>query len=81
MDEIDDRLQEVIDYLKDAEGYSKEELIHDTICEIKDLKGYSPDEIGIVWDSEDLMDLESFTTEFYNKVIDKVCNVVYSFKI
>ena len=77
---MDEKLQEIIDYLELKEGYSKKEVIDDIVLGIKELKGNSPDEIGVEWDGEHLMVLEDFAEEFYDQVIKKVCNVINSYK-
>jgi len=48
--------------------------------EIKELKNYSADEIGLEWGKEHLMILDDFVNEFYNLIIENVCNVLKSFK-
>lgn len=76
---MNNKLQEVIDFLELEEGYDKQELIADILCEIPSLKGLSPDEIGIEWDGETLTTLDDFANEFYALVIVKVCNAIKSF--
>lgn len=78
--EQNEKLQEIIDFFELREGYDKYEVISDKIAEIKDLKGYAADEIGLEWDGEELMVLEEFANEFYEKIIEGVCNVIKSFK-
>jgi len=73
------KLKSIINYFELEEGYDKEEIITDMIDEIKELKGYSADEIGLIWDDEELMTLEDFVNKFYDKIIKGVCNVVKSF--
>ena len=74
------KLQEIIDFFEQAEGWSKDEIIADYIAEIKDLRGCEPDEIGLQWDDNVLMVLSDFAEIFFNKTIDGVCNVLESFK-
>ena len=75
------KLQEIIDFFEQAEGWSKDEIIADYIAEIEDLRGYEPDEIGLQWDDDNvLMVLSDFAEIFFNKTIDGVCNVLKSFK-
>jgi len=77
-----EKLQEIINFLKaDNEGYDRDEIIHDILCEIEELKGYDSDEISLEWDSKVLMILCSFTDEFFDKIIEKVCNVLESYRI
>lgn len=75
-----DKFKEIIDFFELGEGYNKQEIISDMIDEIKDLKGYAPDEIGLEWDGKTLMVLDDFANDFYEKVIEGVCNVIKSFK-
>jgi hypothetical protein len=74
------KLQEVIDFFELREGYDKNEVIADLIEKIGAIKKRSPDEIGLEWCNENLTDLESFANEFYDLVIEGVCNVIKSFK-
>jgi hypothetical protein len=74
------KLQEIIDFFELEEGYSKDEIIADLLAKIKATGGYSPDEIGLEWNEENLTDLESFSYDFYNLIIESVCNVLKSFK-
>ena len=76
------KIQEIIDFFEQAEGWSRDEIIADYIAEIEELKDYEPDEIGLQWDDDDnvLMVLSDFAEIFFNKTIDGVCNVLKSFK-
>ena len=74
------KLQEIIDFFEQAEGWSKDEIIADYIAEIEDLRSYEPDEIGLQLDDNVLMVLSDFAEIFFNKTIDGVCNVLKSFK-
>lgn len=74
-------LQEIIDFFELEDGYDKSETIEDVLGEIRGLEGYAADEIGLEWDGEYLqMTLIEFAEEFYDKVIEKVCNVIGSFQ-
>ena len=73
-------IQEVIDFFELREGYDKNEVIEDMLSEIKKLKGYVPDEIGLEWDVQYLMSLDDFAQEFYEKIIEGVCNVLKSYQ-
>ena len=78
---MNEKLQSVIDFFEQAEGWSKDEIIADYIAEIEDLRGCEPDEIGLQWDDDNvLMVLSDFAEIFFNKTIDGVCNVLKSFK-
>lgn len=80
MSETSDKLQEIIDFFQDGEGYDKNDVITDIAGEIEEIKGMATDEIGLEWGGEDLMLLEDFTQQFYEKLIGKVCNVIRSFR-
>ena len=77
---MNEKLQEIIDFFEQAEGWSKDEMIADYIAEIEDLRSYEPDEIGLQLDDNVLMVLSDFAEIFFNKTIDGVCNVLKSFK-
>ncbi|HBC94363.1 MAG TPA: hypothetical protein DCZ10_16055 [Pelotomaculum sp.] len=74
------KLREIIDFFEQEQGYDKDEVISEILGEIKGLKGYDADEIGLEWDGEEIMILDDFVQEFYAKLIEKVCNVIKSFK-
>lgn len=74
------KLQEIIDYFECGDGYDKNEVIMDVIGEIKPLDKYVADEIALKWDGKTLMGLDAFATEFYDRLIARVCNVVRSFE-
>lgn len=74
------KIDEIIEFFKSEEGYDKEEIITEAIENIKELKGNAADEISLNWDDEDLMTLDEFADQFYNKIINGVCNVLESFK-
>lgn len=75
-----DKLQNIIDFLKFHAGYDKNEVVTDLLSKIKATGRYSADEISVECDGENLTDLESFAYEFYDLVIEAVCNVVESYK-
>lgn len=79
MSNVNEKIEEVKEFLEEGEGYSRDEVIADILGEIRLLKGYEADEISLVWDGELLGDLQTFTDEFYEKVIEKVSNVLDSF--
>ena len=65
---MNEKLQEIIDFFEQAEGWSKDEIIADYIAEIEDLRGYEPDEIGLQWDDDNvLMVLSDFAEIFFNR--------------
>lgn len=76
---MNEKIQEIIDFFELVEGYDKTEEIENIISEIKELKGYSSDEIGLEWDGTTLMVLNDFALAFYEKSMNRVCNVVRSF--
>ncbi|MFA1821178.1 hypothetical protein ACDX78_13560 [Virgibacillus oceani] len=80
MTEVNDRIEEIVEFLRDGEGYDKNEVIVDILGEIKGLNDYHADEITLDWDSEELMILSDFVDEFYNKLTEKFCNAISSFK-
>ena len=66
---MSEKLQEIVDFFEEAEGWSKDEMIADYIAEIEDLRGYAPDEIGLQWDDNVLMVLSDFAEIFFNKFL------------
>lgn len=80
MNKIYSKLKEIIDFFEFEEGYDKDEVILDILTEIKELRGIYADEIGLEWEGEILMILDDFVKNFYEKVIEKVCNVIKSYQ-
>ena len=76
----DEKINEAIDFFESGNGFDKRELITDWIGEIKEIKGNSADEVGLEWDSKTLMTLDDFASQFYDKIIEGVCNVLKRFK-
>jgi hypothetical protein len=76
----DKNLNEAIDFFTSEDEFDKKELISDWVDEIKEIKGNSADEIGLECDGETLMTLDDFAPQFYEKIINGVCNVLKSFK-
>ena len=77
---INEKLQEIINFFEYEEGYNKDEIISEILKGIKELKGYDADEIDLIWDNKTLMVLDDFVKQFYNELIERVCNVIKSFK-
>jgi len=80
MSEVNEKLEEIKEFLEEGEGCSRDEFITDILGQMLVLNGYEADEIGLVWDDENLTDLQSFADEFYEKVIEQVSNVLDSFE-
>lgn len=80
MNEVNAKLQEIIDFFELKEGWDKEEVISDMLGQIKELQGYASDEIGLEWDGETLMVLNDFMDQFYRLIMSGVCNVLKSFQ-
>lgn len=81
MSKTDDKLQEIVDFFElEGESWDRDGIIREYANEIKELKNYSLDEIGLEWDGENLMILDDFVAQYFNKVIEGVCNVIKSFK-
>ena len=77
---INKTLEEAINYLKEGEGWDKQEFIDEILHDIKGLNGWFSDEIRLEWGGNTLMVLDDFTKEFYNLLIKGVCNIIESFK-
>jgi len=77
---MENKLQEIINFLELEEGYDKSEIIADMLDEIEEIKGYFSDEIGLVWNDKELMVLSDFVDKFYSKIIEKICNVIKTFQ-
>ncbi|MCF8018320.1 MAG: hypothetical protein K9L62_02855 [Vallitaleaceae bacterium] len=81
MSKTDYRLQEIIDFFElEGESWGKDEVMREYANEIKELQGNALDEVGLEWDGENLMILDDFVAQYFNKVIEGVCNVIKSFK-
>lgn len=72
--------KELIDFFKSSEGWDKQGLIDEFIEEVltKDLGIYDTDITFVTCDnrSEDVFILEDFAKNFFNRVIEGVCNVI-----
>lgn len=77
---MDEKLQEIIDFLESGESWNQKELIENYCSEIKDLKDNWIDEIELIRYDESLMNLDEFTDAFFRKTIQGVCNVIESFR-
>lgn len=77
---MNDKLQEIIDYLNDGINYDKRNFIKELSMKCDDTMGLSPDELRIMWGSRLTGDLDSYNEEFFNKVIESVVKVIGSFK-
>jgi len=77
---MNEKLQEIIDYLNDGINYDKQNFIKELSINCDDTMGFSPDELRIMWGSRLTGDLDSYNEEFFNKVIDSVVKVIGSFK-
>lgn len=78
---MNEKLQEIIDFFGQRNGWSDSELIAGYIAEVEELKGYAPDEVGLQRDDDKIiMILWDFAEMFFNKTIDGICNVLQSYK-
>ncbi|KOS61484.1 hypothetical protein FJQ98_16410 [Lysinibacillus agricola] len=77
---MNEKLQEIIDYLNDGINYDKRNFIKELSMNCDDTMGFSPDELRIMWGSRLTGDLDSYNEEFFNKVIESVVKVIGSFK-
>lgn len=82
---MNDKLNELKDYLLNSEGYSKEDVINDVTIDV--LKSVLPkeiaissDEIGLHWGDGFITDLDTFSNRFYDQILYKLSNVIDSFK-
>jgi len=77
--ETNAKLEEIKEFLLTSEGADKSEVIRDILAKMPYLQGYSADEISLVWD-EEITDLDTFAHDFWQEVMEKVANVIQSFK-
>lgn len=73
------KLKEIIDFLKNEEGWDKEEIVNEFVCEvIKDfhITNCSPDELTLTDGTNEYMSAEAFALALFDKIIDGVCNVI-----
>ena len=77
-------LRNAIEFLEQREGWSLRGLINDIIGEAELLRvediSIMPDEVVLYWGDEEIIDLETFTSKFTIKLLDKVCNMLKSFE-
>ncbi len=73
-------------FLEEPEGYDMDEVISDMVYETKLLQVksmadtlISPDECDIKWGDEQVCNLEDFISEFSERFIENICNVLDSF--
>lgn len=82
------KLDEIIDYFELREGYDMNEVVVDIVDEINLLKHeimgentICMDECAIVWGEDDyICELDVFVKKYTDKLLEKVVNVVKSFK-
>ena len=76
-------LENIIQFFENEEGWDKESLIQDYISEMHGIPA-PPDEVSLVIESwngtEHLSTLDDFARDFFDKVIEGVCNVLESKK-
>lgn len=80
MSKINNRLQQIVDFFENDGTWDKDEILADMISGINEVRGYATDEIGLEWDGQQLMVLEDFVEQLYQRLIKGVCNVITSFK-
>ncbi|MBS4538186.1 hypothetical protein GOQ27_06910 [Clostridium sp. D2Q-11] len=78
----EDKLEEMKEYLKNTHcSYDKDQVISEYIAgNISYLSNYSLDEFYVEWDGVYCTDLETYTNDVFNNVIQLVCNVIDSYK-
>ncbi len=77
-----DKLSGIIEFFREKEGCSFDELVNDTAAKTK-LIDVSLDEIwidGKESGEEDGCDLDTLLREYTNQILKQVCNVIESFK-
>lgn len=78
---MDNKLNDIKMFLRNEQiTYDKNEHISDIAEKIKDTKGKALDEIGLLYGEEELKTtLDVYLSEFYDLLIEDVCNVIDSF--
>lgn len=77
---LNNKLDTIINYLKDGSNYDKINFINNLAKKCSSTMGISPDELDIRSGSMWTGDLDDFSKEFYDQVIDSICNVIESYK-
>ena len=70
--------KELIDYFEQNEGWDKAEVLGDLIYEIfkeHGIKAYA-DELGINDGEKNIMVLQDFAQQLFDKIMQGVCNVI-----
>ncbi|WP_130806493.1 hypothetical protein [Senegalia massiliensis] len=76
--EFNNKVKEIKEYLRnDHCSYDKEQIIADEIEGKLDYLEWGLDEMGI---EGTIIDLETYTNDVFDKVINLVCNVLDSYK-
>lgn len=75
-----EKLDTIIKYLKDSSNYDKTNFINDLAMKCSSTMGISTDELDIRSGDMWTGDLDEFVCDFYNQVIESVCNVIESYK-
>jgi hypothetical protein len=74
-------LKEIQEFLQNNNcEYDKSEVIEQCVKNIPDIEDRFIDEFGIVFDNENIMDLEIYTNKIFDNFIKLVCNVIESYK-
>lgn len=78
---MNEKLNEIIAFLKEKEGWNKKIFIQETAYRTEKIKEFSLDEIGLVWGCDkDIMSLEDFLDLYTEDLLEAICNVLESFK-
>jgi hypothetical protein len=74
-------LDEIIDFFELEEGYDKDELITNFLDGLLKPQKINSDEVQLIFgDNRYFTELDSFAKDYYDLVIQGVCNVLKSFK-
>lgn len=71
--------RELIDFFRDQGGWDKDELLGDYVGEILKNAGSSTvyaDELTVTDGDRDIMVLQDFANELFDRIIEGVCNVI-----
>lgn len=79
MSEINNKIDEIIEFFEDSSTWDREGLVDDMLHGMAELKGISAHEIYLEHE-EYLTDLESFANDFFLETLEKVVAVIETFK-
>ncbi|WP_368900751.1 hypothetical protein [Oceanobacillus oncorhynchi] len=79
MSEINNKIDEIVEFFKDSTSWNREGLVDDIIHQMPMFKGISLDEVSVEHYTY-LTDLDRFADDFFLAMLEKVTTAIESFK-